>query len=138
MGDAAGHVAPGGHALRADQLRHIVEGHHIALERPLGGAAHGHAHQQAFLLGRPGQLDFLLHGLGGGFLQPFEQGCEFRHGGRKAEAAVARIDQLQKPDGGTVHEIDAATFVQADHACRDRTQNAVEEPPPRLGRVVLF
>jgi hypothetical protein len=55
VGDAAGHVAPGGAALRRDQARDVVEGEH---QPPFRAARHPHA--QATGLRVPGHVHLVV------------------------------------------------------------------------------
>jgi hypothetical protein len=45
--DAAGDIAPGGHALGRDEVGHVVECQHVTLHPPIGGAAGRDAYEEA-------------------------------------------------------------------------------------------
>ena len=131
MRDPPRHIAPGGHALRAHQIGHIVERHHIPfalarLVQPLG-----HAHQQVFLRPAPADANFLLRKAAGPVAQPVEQIGKFRHGHGNRHGLLIVLP-IQKPFGRAVHEGHAATRIQPHHARRHRPQHAVEQPPPPL------
>ena len=81
MGDAPGHVTPGGHALRADQIGHVVKGHHIAFARAVLIAPGCDTDQKAILPPAPGDLDFILNGVARPVWQFVKELCKFWNGG---------------------------------------------------------
>ena len=60
MRDPPGHIAPGRHPLRRDQIRHIIKGNHVALKPFIIIPTRCNAYQQIFLLSISGQTHLLL------------------------------------------------------------------------------
>lgn len=90
MRDPAGHIAPGRHPLRRDELRHIVEGNHIALARALIRAPFRHPHQQALQPPTARYPHFFLNHRIKAILQFTEKRRKFRNAFKK-RAALALV-----------------------------------------------
>ena len=118
MRDAAGDIAPGGHALRRYKFGHIIEGDDIAFKVARLVAAHAKAHQKAFLLALARQAHFFLHRSPGAFAQPVKKGGKLGHGGGKGHVGLA-IRQIKQTFRGPVDEVDVPAAVQTDHASGD-------------------
>ncbi len=138
MRDAPRHVAPGGHALRRNQLGHVVEHHHRAFERTFGAASHCHPHQQAFE--PPGTADahlFLRH-FREAVAQPRLQRREFGHNlGERPVMARAGVER-QHARGGTVEKVNIAPRVEPDHPRGHRRKHRIKQPPALFGLAVIL
>jgi hypothetical protein len=132
VGDAAGDVAPGGHALGDDELGHVVEGDDDALERAVLALAGADPHQEVEVATAPAEADLALADPGAAGLELAQERRQFGRGGleRLAEDRVA-LDG-EKPGGRRVDHLDAALAVEADHARGDARQDRVEEAPAPL------
>ncbi len=127
MRNPARNIGPGGHALRADQVGHVVKGHHIALKPAVVAAPGGHADQQVLHRALPGNLDLAGGGLTAVARQGVEQRAEFRHRDRQRQRLL-RLFPVQKPHGRAVDEGDAALGVEPHNAGGDRAEHGIEEP----------
>ena len=135
MRDAAGDIPPGRHPLRGDEIRDIVESHHIAFERTVRVPPDRDADQKLEQAPGAADGDLLLHGLRPALLQPVQQGAELRHG--KGEFLPFRGGgKLQKPLTGTVQKQHPPLRIHADHARRHRSEHGVEKAPLLLGAAV--
>ena len=98
MRDAPRHVAPRRHPLGADQVGHIVEGDHIALQVTVVATPGRHAHQQIFKAALPGHLHLGLGDLARAVRHRFEQGAELRHGDRNRQRLLVLVP-VEQPHG---------------------------------------
>ena len=132
--DAPRHVAPGRHALRDDEVGHVVEGDDVALEVAVVGAAarrRAPAGRARGPCGAAGPRPARRRPCGAS--SRCEQVGELRHRlGERPAGRRPRVEVEQRRRGG-VHHLDAPGAVEADDAGGDARQHRVEQPPPPLG-----
>ena len=133
VGDAPGDVAPRRHALRHDEVGHVVEGDDVALEVAVVGLAAGDADEEVALAGAAAELDLGLGDAALALVEAVEEVGELRH--RLADGAAGRGLEVEVDEGGGggVHHLDAPGPVEADDPGGDPGEHRVEEPPPPLG-----